>query len=406
MTALSRRSQLLLDAIVLLITVVTTVRFNNPVLRLADFEPQIRLGLFAAIGCATTLALIIHPMSLRPEMLSGATKWLIALAGVAIVSTAWSPDPARTASQAVASASFVLAITLHANELGWQRSRALMARGLLALLAMSAALELAVVRDVERWEGLAGAATQLAQVSVLAAALTLAGFIRHRESVLFTSATLIFCTGLIIMSQSRAPLAVIVALVALAAFIRTPKTARVPALFGTISTVFVSIILAQDLLVGLALRDNAKAGDLTELTGRSQIWPTAIDVIKESPWVGHGFASGQLIWAREVITGSSNWYPTHAHQIILEVLMSLGIVGLVCLAAFVIAIFLKLGQPEAAPAILLVITVFALGATEAMVHYASPAIAVLALSGAAFGRTPRGKRLSVDPQPLLLATSA
>lgn len=406
MTTPRPRSHLLLDALVLLITGVSAVNFNSPALGLDDFGSQVSRGLLAAVVGATTLALIIHPGALNPHRVSGATKWFMALAVVAIVSTVWSPDPVRTVSQAVAAASFVLAITIHASELGWQRSRALMARGFLALLAVSAALEVVVVQDDERWEGITGSATQLAQLSVLTAALTLAGFLRRRESIFFTAATVIFCAGLVIMSQSRVALAVIVALVAVAAFIRTPAAARLPALFGTISTVFLAVILAQDLLIRLVFRDSAQAADLTELTGRSEIWPTAIDLIEQRPWVGHGFASGEQIWASEVMAGSLNWYPSNAHQIILEMLISLGIVGTSCLAAFVIAVLLNFRRPRAAPAILLVTTVFALGVTEAMIHFASPAIAVLALAGAAFGPTLRTTHDSVGSARLLQRASA
>ncbi len=68
------------------------------------------------------------------------------------------------------------------------------------------------------------------------------------------------------------------------------------------------------------------------LTGRTALWPAVIEMIGKHPWIGYGYggfwqglngAESAYVWR------ASNWTPSHPHNGFLEILLDLGILGLV-----------------------------------------------------------------------------
>ena len=71
-------------------------------------------------------------------------------------------------------------------------------------------------------------------------------------------------------------------------------------------------------------------GNLTELSGRREMWEAVWTSYQQSPWIGHGYfvssADGEIhVWG---VWG--NWT---AHSIYLQILASTGMVGMVLFAA-------------------------------------------------------------------------
>ncbi|MCR6631812.1 MAG: O-antigen ligase family protein [Magnetospirillum sp.] len=89
-------------------------------------------------------------------------------------------------------------------------------------------------------------------------------------------------------------------------------------------------VLPPDLLSLIARSGNSH--EILSLSGRLDIWPYAIDRIAESPLIGHGAASGMLLFK-----GFMRWKITHAHNMYLQVLLYLGLVGFVVLMGLLLS---------------------------------------------------------------------
>ena len=87
------------------------------------------------------------------------------------------------------------------------------------------------------------------------------------------------------------------------------------------------IIIAVPGLSGLSwelLSRRQTADQIGSLTGRVQLWETAVDLILEHPFLGWGYVSGSRI---AFLTAFRWWPAIHTHNFVLEVLLTLGSVG-------------------------------------------------------------------------------
>ena len=80
------------------------------------------------------------------------------------------------------------------------------------------------------------------------------------------------------------------------------------------------------------------SGDLTDLTGRTQLWEVLISYIKEKPIFGYGYGA----FKQEIIQINS-WIPTHGHNLWLHQIYETGIVGnlifqIVLVSSFLVSI--------------------------------------------------------------------
>ena len=369
-----------------MVVVVAGIRFSTPSLELGRLASPLRLGSQAVlIGTALMLSVLF------PSVAVGAfrrlpVRLLAAFCFFGALSTIWSADPLRTLSQALAGLSFVLIISMHSERDGWHAMRGAITRGFVAVLVLGVLVDIATMSGLERWAGVAGAPTQLAQFATMTGVLALVGWWRHRESTGFTFLVVALGFGTIIMSQSRVALLTLTLAVVVAVWVRAAPAVRTAVGVGLVSAVAAAVVVFANQTLQLALRDNSEASDLAEFTGRTSIWPEAIELISQRPFIGLGFASGETVWAERVLLGRLNWYPSNAHNIMLEVLMSVGAVGLVLLLASLASVLTASASTERAPASSLLFVVLVLGATEAILHYASPGLVVFAVAAALGGR--------------------
>jgi O-antigen ligase len=78
-------------------------------------------------------------------------------------------------------------------------------------------------------------------------------------------------------------------------------------------------------------------GEAGAFTGRTEVWQSAIDHGIESPMTGQGNGSFKDLSAVEFERLRQRWDPTHPHNVILEVFVDQGLVGLAILAAVLAA---------------------------------------------------------------------
>jgi O-antigen ligase len=67
----------------------------------------------------------------------------------------------------------------------------------------------------------------------------------------------------------------------------------------------------------------------TNLTGRTEIWKSGIESIKQRPWLGHGYLATKFMWTTQRTTAVADM--AHLHNGFLEALYNNGVVGLLFL---------------------------------------------------------------------------
>lgn len=99
-----------------------------------------------------------------------------------------------------------------------------------------------------------------------------------------------------------------------------PVFVGVALLFAIEASVGLLSIIPGDILQSLSR--SGSGGEITTLSGRTEIWPFVIDKIKQSWLIGHGHASGPF-----VLKDFYRWKINHAHNLFLQTLLYLGVIG-------------------------------------------------------------------------------
>ncbi|MGE5517543.1 MAG: O-antigen ligase family protein [Bacteroidota bacterium] len=201
-----------------------------------------------------------------------------------------------------------------------------------------------------RLRGLTDHPIPLAEVSALFTFAVAALSIRAR-GLTKLALWLLVLAGLVtaVLTQSRIPpLAMVAAVAAFVAYRRGGALLMVPALTVTIGGALLlealggfAAMLPADLLSSISR--SGKSVEILSLSGRLDIWPYVLNRIAEAPLLGHGAASGILLFK-----GFVRWKITHAHNLYLQCLLYLGIVGFVLLMGVLLCqlrLFLRAPSP-------------------------------------------------------------
>lgn len=141
-----------------------------------------------------------------------------------------------------------------------------------------------------------------------------------------------FSLAIIVLSNSAGALLLLIIIVSVYYFYKTLplnykstqfiRLAMIPLLIG-VSPV---ILLNLDFTLSFFNKD-------TTLTGRTNIWIAVIEMIGERPWFGYGYSNFWLGFSGPSINVwlATNWpnVPPHAHNGFLDLLLDLGIIGLI-----------------------------------------------------------------------------
>ncbi|HIF00866.1 MAG: O-antigen ligase family protein [Fuerstiella sp.] len=107
------------------------------------------------------------------------------------------------------------------------------------------------------------------------------------------------------------------------------------ALYLAVDPGFEAIHASQDAMTSYARRGQS-ADDMSAFSGREEMWQVMWESFRDSPWIGHGYfvtsRTGELtVWFKE-----GNWT---AHNTLLQVLVSTGIVGTTLFVCGIIVLF-------------------------------------------------------------------
>jgi O-antigen ligase len=364
-----------LTTILLLIMVIFVLSLNFRQRDLGETGLDWQNGMKFAVWCA-----IIGLGAVRwRELVEPMRRPLIGLsfiyAAIALLSATWSEVPAYTAASAVGLLAYLVLSCFVVRDLDeaatmrimvWSLGAYLLAGLLAGALSFDVAwLAPSVDENVSRLQGLSGHPNTFGQQAAVFITLTAItwrmGIFSKRAAV----ALLIVGLGAILASGSRTNLAA-----ALAAWcvigIRGNPWRRIILLAGMAMLATLLMVAATgglpeiDTFVKGLSRTGAE-GEIFTLTGRTELWATAWNLIAEKPLLGWGYNGIEDIMARSVSAGFEGT-AINAHNMLLQSLASLGFAGsLPAAAAIGVLSFRSLTQPDSSRdqiALLLLVTGF------------------------------------------------
>ncbi len=315
-----------------------------PALHAARSADQIRPGETDILSTISQFAILVVTTSiwvLRGKRLVPLLRHLgpyIAILLLSLASVLWSDNPGVTLRRGTAQVTCVLFSVCLYRFFGLDRiivmfARSTVALGLLSILVFLAAPSIGHEVDLGYEQAMRGVFPQknvMAEcmlVGLCCFAYRVVQEHRLRPSNLFGLATVGVCL-LLAQSATSLGIAALVSIVAALMYLRERPNWYLLGLFAVawLAIALVAVaILSPDTLFTLTGRD-------ASLTGRVPLWDLILRKIAEQPLLGHGYAgfwnadsvSVQYLWLR------SGWEAPGSHNGYLEVLLQLGIVGLLC----------------------------------------------------------------------------
>lgn len=301
---------------------------------LSDGDPLMQAILITVYSAS--LALLLLRCRGVLDALAG-QRWLLAFLALVLASTLWSDAPELTARRGAAlCATTVLGLYLGLRySLREQIALAAVTFGVIAALSLAAGLLLPSygISDeayVGAWRGVFVHKNNLGRAMALACVLGRLE-LRRGERV-FGGALMVLSALLIGLSQSRTSLVLCAALLASAQLggvrSRTLRAALALAGAALVGGSLALLAPSEDVIFAALGRDSS-------LTGRTGLWQLAIDMIRERPFLGYGYAAFWRGWegASAYVWALAGWEVPHAHCGYLDLCLGVGLIAtavLVC----------------------------------------------------------------------------
>ena len=272
-------------------------------------------------------------------------KWILALLAVAFVSTAWSQDPLITLRRAIvlcATTAFGIYFATRfdvANQLRlltWTCGLVICASFLCAIFLPQYGID--YTYHYGDWQGAFHQKNMLARAMVLATLVFL--FVRFRSGNALRWIGIAGSLTLLALSQSVTGIivfAIILVSWPIYRLFRTKFTFAIP-----VATLFLTILASGAAYTYKVLPTVLEILHRNEgLTGRTDLWDAVLLSISRRPWIGYGFDAfwrGMQGESANVLL-SVGWAPGYAHNGFLDLLLDLGLVGLVVFALGYLALW-------------------------------------------------------------------
>ncbi|MDH3707096.1 MAG: O-antigen ligase family protein, partial [Acidimicrobiia bacterium] len=297
----------------------------------------------------------------RPGPIRAPLGWLLA-AAVALAAVApWGANPLGDALVGFGIVAMVLYAAVAVDRLGFDR---VMLVTLLVLTAVVAIGGLVSVGD-PRWSGLSGGANGYGIQGALIVVLAVHRWLRSTSPLWLAFVPI----GLVaaVASDSRvALLAIGVGVFMLVRDLLPPLSAVLVLLVvvaGLVSTA--SSNIASD--VAVEASRSGEAEEITTLTGRTDIWESSLDAIRQRPLTGWGITGVRPIYSDAVVRGELAFEAQDAHNVLVQVALVGGIAPAVLLLAAALSYLVGLSVSTNRLRDALVAMVVLHGLTEAVI---------------------------------------
>lgn len=286
--------------------------------------------LLFSIYLVSVMLMTIHPPRQLMRAFRPALLWLLPL--LAMLSVLWSDAPTISFRRAAA----LLGSSIFGLYLATRYPLRTLLRLLLAVSIIAISLSFLVafalpayaIDTVGDWQGVFGQKNQLGQFMALSAIVWLLYVVsvkRHRFLIGFGVLSVV----LVVLSRSATAIVLLVTLVAVMILIRLWRLHYSIAL----PILMVVTIAGGYLLVGVASNPGGAThllGKDPGLTGRTQLWGLVWQMIRARSWFGYGYGGFWLGFQgpSAPVWRATGWNPPSAHNGFLDLLLDLGIVGL------------------------------------------------------------------------------
>ncbi|MGD0050573.1 MAG: O-antigen ligase family protein [Vulcanimicrobiaceae bacterium] len=268
------------------------------------------------------------------------SSWLVvALVGLAIVSTLWSDDPGATARRAIGLAGTTACAYFIVSRFTLESFIDTFAVVVIAAAALSLAIVVvspdAGLMHLEYSGALRGIFSHKNRLGLFLAfglvTVAMAAWRRRGPSATFFWAGGLLCLAELAATRSATALLTlfvcVVAMVVAFAANRRRAIPLVAAIVVLVGALFAGVAFATDGTQNPVL---AILGRNATLTGRLEIWTHVVQAIAAHPLLGYGY---DVFWAPggsflQFNPGTAGWRPFHAHDGYLELALDLGLVGL------------------------------------------------------------------------------
>lgn len=275
--------------------------------------------------------------------------FIVPLVGFVVLSYFWSAIPSVTMSQGIALVGTTLTGIYLATRYTPREQLKILGWVLGAIIVMSLIFALLPPRwgvmggvHAGAWRGIYihknsfGRAMALCSITFL----LLASDPRSKRFLCWLGCAL--SVGMLILSTSTTALLNLINLILLVGvfqIFRWHYRTRVVALIVSILTVSGTIYLLTHNLEPLL----ASFGKDMTLTGRTDLWPHVVDMIRQRPWFGYGYGAFWRDWDSDgaTIWRAVGWTPPHSHNGFLDMMLHIGIIGFAIFAIGYLYIYLK-----------------------------------------------------------------
>lgn len=190
------------------------------------------------------------------------------------------------------------------------------------------------------WQGIYRHKNTLGQVMSLGALVFLVLTKSNRKYLWLTYGGFFLCVSLLLLSTSKTALIVIVSVIMVAHLFKILQRRDSITLPLFIVIILFSISLTILMLGNAAGILKILGRDIT-LSGRTLLWAAVFDKICQRPWLGYGYGGFWRSWEGESadIWRLVGWEVPHAHNGFLDILLNLGLVGLIVFSLNYITIY-------------------------------------------------------------------
>ncbi|WP_158590307.1 O-antigen ligase family protein [Deinococcus sp. RM] len=323
----------------------------------AGIQVLMKLGLYFTAGM---LALFGLSRNLKIKIDRNAASLMLVLLW-SIIPGIFGPSPAVAFATTVSMIGIYVFIIYATQLFGFNHIFESIYIGLVLMIVVSFATYLAAPATVMmqlwngeyRYKGFMGHPNSMGQVSVFTILISLTYFYPRVNKALSKAAviciTIVSTLGLI-LTDSKTSMVLCIITLSIVPSLRLLKSkssyaSKLLTVFILISLYSSAIVLTlykladETTLASFSRSGNAQ--EVTTLTGRTEVWQTAISLIAENPLIGYGLRAGQVLLP-EVWKGSAIWVPPHSHNMYLEALLATGLVGLLFLIYSIIGKFVGL----------------------------------------------------------------
>lgn len=367
-------SRAVLTGLLAVIAIVPNITFETH--KIGDVGLDIQNGSKFLIWVILLVIVAVNLRRIRTLLLDPAIALFLLYAAVAALSAIWSVAPAYSLASAIGMAAYATFPCVLAKELDERTVVTTLALALAAYLAGNLGVTvadpaIAFFKDETgmRLQGVAGHPNSLGAQSAIMICLLLVCRARRYLRAAAIYPLLALAMACLVLSDSRSSmLAALLAWCVVQVRSNRPR-ARTIGFVGGAAGVALFLAATEGLIPSTSqiLADLSRSGQASEiatLSGRTELWRLTWRMMLNHPFLGYGFNTAEIVltpvWFTPIPSASAN-----AHNMLLQSLLTLGMLGTLPLAALVAVLAYRL---IAAPSLLrdyIAVFVFVSGMAEA-----------------------------------------